>query len=224
MQTLVRLALNNLVILTQVHQNLLCIDLQVTNMVGDIVIPPNLLYNERDGGLADLTRLEKEVLGAFIVTDYDQDPDRDCGVAGYITLEVGEEDYVEGTEEIDEILNKFSEKGDTSHRYFHTHPLGSLEVEGANLDGVSPGDVESWVRNKRYHEDDNWWHMIIHNSHHPNKMVGTHVVQNSDWDIKYSDWSRDGKEWYEIGNEAYDELIDMGLEEIDPYEHARKVA
>lgn len=38
-------------------------------------MPPALMYNENNGGLADLTRLNKEVLGAFIVTDYDQDPD-----------------------------------------------------------------------------------------------------------------------------------------------------
>jgi len=193
-------------------------------MVGDIVIPPKLLYNEYDGGLAELTRLDKEVLGTFIVTDYENNPNKDCEVAGYITLEVGEAGSVEGTEEADEILNEFSERGDTSHRYFHTHPLGALEVEGANLDQASQSDVESWVENKEYHEDDHWWHMIVYNSPRPNKMVGTKAVQDSDWDIKYSKWDRDGDEWYEVGGEAYQELMDMGLEEIDPYEHARKVA
>lgn len=193
-------------------------------MVGDIVIPPKLLDNEYDGGLAELTRLDKEVLGTFIVTDYESDPDRDCGVAGYITLEVGEAGSVEGTEEADEILNEFSERGDTSHRYFHTHPLGALEVEGANLDQASQSDVESWVENKEYHEDDHWWHMIVYNSPQPNKKVATKALQDSNWEIKYSDWSRNDEEWYEVGGEAYQELMDMGLEEIDPYEHARKVA
>lgn len=194
-------------------------------MPGDIVIPPNLMYNRKDGGLADLTRLDREVQGALIVTDYQDDPDLDSGVAGYVTMEVGEPDYVEGSEEVDEILNEFSEKGNTSHRYFHTHPLGSYAVDGANLEGVSDGDIENaWRPNREFHEDPNWWHLIVYNSSEQGKMAGTNVITSSDWDINYSDWSKDGEKWHEIGNEAYDELIDKGIEEIDPYEHAKKVA
>lgn len=193
-------------------------------MPGDIVIPPKVMYNESDGGLADLTRLNKEVLGALIVTDYEQDPDSDAGVAAYVNLEVGEPGYVEGTEEADEILNEFSEQGDTSHRYFHTHPLGGLDLENANLEGISEGDVESWEKNLEYHEDENWWHMIVYNSSEPGMMAGRNVITSSDWSLEDSSWSKDGEEWYEIGSEAYDELMDMGLEEVDPYEHARKVA
>ncbi|MFB6158522.1 MAG: hypothetical protein ABEJ95_02560 [Candidatus Nanohalobium sp.] len=193
-------------------------------MPGDIVMPPNLMYNEHDGGLADLTRLDKEVLGAFIVTDYEQDPNSDAGIAGYITLEVGDTGEVTGTKEADEILNEFSEQGDTSHRYFHTHPLGALELENANLEGMSGADVESWRDNQGYHEDEHWWHMIVYNSPEPGMMAGRKVITSSDWDLKGSNWSKDGDEWYEIGGEAYDELMDMGLEEIDPYEQATKVA
>lgn len=137
---------------------------------------------------------------------------------------MGEPGSVEGTEEADDILNEFSEQGDTSHRYFHTHPLGALEVENANLEGMSEADVESWRDNQEYHEDENWWHMIVYNSSEPGMMAGRKVITSSNWEIKDSYWSRDDEEWYEIGSEAYDELMDMGLEEVDPYEHARKVA
>lgn len=188
-------------------------------MPGDIVIPPTLAED-----LAELTRLDREVLGAMIVTDRYEDLGRNEGVAGYINLEVGEPGEVTGTEEADEILNEFSEEGLTEHRYFHTHPLGGYVMDGANLEGVSEADVETWTENRNFHDDEDWWHMIAYNSDKPGKKLGTNIITDSDWGIQYSGWSHEGEEWHEIGTEAYDELMDQGLEEVDPYEHARKVA
>lgn len=76
-------------------------------MPGNVVMPKQIAR-----GLGDLTRLDSEVLGVLTVNDRDLHPNQDEMISSYLTLEVGDERSVEGTEEEDRILNNFSQETD----------------------------------------------------------------------------------------------------------------
>lgn len=52
---------------------------------------------------------------------------------------------------------------------------------------------------------------------------GYNIITSADWGLEFEDWNFNGRNWKDIGARVYDDLIERGIEEVDPYEEARKV-
>ena len=174
-------------------------------------------------GLCELTRLDSEFLGVLTVNDRELHPHEDELISSYITLEVGDENSVEGTEEEDEILNEFTRQTDSRHRYFHTHPIGTLDVENANPESYSPEDLETFTDNQKYWDDPHHWHLVVYHDR-SDPRPGYMLMTSSDWSLEFEDWGFNDRDWNDVGAKVYDDLISRGIEEVDPYEEARKIA